>query len=372
VGADGGVGAGALAGVDAGAALGDAAAGGAGVGVGVLDHVGVGVVAGAGGAGAAAAGGDGGAGAAVDAPGAAPPSVGAPEPGRDSMCPRMSCLVTRPAMPVPGTCRRSTWCSAAILRTTGDERCRSSSGVISERGLSAAGDAGAEGAGAELVGDGAFAPTGPVGVAPGAGADGAGGAWGADGVAAGGGADGAGGAGDHDAVGVVDAVGVEGGAGAGVAGVERAAAKAAAAGGAGVAAADAGGALVEAAGVPSAWGDLGGAAAVPGGTAAGGVAEAVSPSPMTPTTVLMGTVDPGSTRISLSTPEAGAGISASTLSVEISKRGSSRCTRSPTFFIHLVIVPSAIDSPICGMMTSVIRAIPRAGGGGAAPRAGAG
>jgi hypothetical protein len=88
--------------------------------------------------------------------------------------------------------------------------------------------------------------------------------------------------------------------------------------------------------------------------AAGGAAVAASPSPMTPTTVLIGTVAPGSTRISLSTPEAGAGISASTLSVEISKSGSSRWTRSPTFFIHLVIVPSAIDSPIWGMMTSVI------------------
>jgi hypothetical protein len=85
-----------------------------------------------------------------------------------------------------------------------------------------------------------------------------------------------------------------------------------------------------------------------------GFTLATSPSLMMATTVLMGTVAPGSTRISLSTPEAGAGISASTLSVEISKSGSSRCTRSPTFFIHLVIVPSAIDSPIWGMMTSVI------------------
>ena len=105
-----------------------------------------------------------------------------------------------------------------------------------------------------------------------------------------------------------------------------------------------------------------GAAVDPGGTADGalraapavGAAVATSPSPMMPTTVLMGTVAPGSTRISLRMPEAGAGISASTLSVEISKSGSSRWTRSPTFFIHLVIVPSAIDSPIWGMMTSVI------------------
>jgi hypothetical protein len=68
----------------------------------------------------------------------------------------------------------------------------------------------------------------------------------------------------------------------------------------------------------------------------------------------MGTVAPGWTRISFSTPDAGDGISASTLSVEISKSGSSRWTLSPTFFIHLVMVPSAIDSPIWGMITSVM------------------
>src|SRR5262249_61695722 len=41
------------------------------------------------------------------------------------------------------------------------------------------------------------------------------------------------------------------------------------------------------------------------------------------------------------------------LSVEISKRGSSRWTLSPGFFNHLVMVPSKMDSPIWGMMTSV-------------------
>src|SRR5882672_3746810 len=61
----------------------------------------------------------------------------------------MSCLVTRPAIPVPGTWRMSTLCSAAILRTTGDERVwRSSSGVMSARGLSSAGGEGGAGAGA--------------------------------------------------------------------------------------------------------------------------------------------------------------------------------------------------------------------------------
>ena len=42
--------------------------------------------------------------------------------GRPSMWPRMSCFVTRPPIPVPGISRMSSWCSAAILRTTGDER----------------------------------------------------------------------------------------------------------------------------------------------------------------------------------------------------------------------------------------------------------
>jgi len=67
---------------------------------------------------------------------------------------------------------------------------------------------------------------------------------------------------------------------------------------------------------------------------------------MTATTLLIGTVSPSLTRISETTPAAGDGISASTLSVEISNSGSSRSTVSPTFFIQRTIVPSAIDSPI--------------------------
>ena len=92
-----------------------------------------------------------------------------------------------------------------------------------------------------------------------------------------------------------------------------------------------------------------------GGVAAGSalLATAPSPSPITATTVLICTVLPASTLISESVPLAGDGISASTLSVEISNSGSSRCTLSPGFFSHFVIVPSKIDSPIWGMMTSV-------------------
>jgi hypothetical protein len=77
------------------------------------------------------------------------------------------------------------------------------------------------------------------------------------------------------------------------------------------------------------------------------------PSPITATTACTGTVSPSLCRISVRTPAAGLGISASTLSVEISNSGWSRSTLSPTFTSHFVIVPSAIDSPICGITTSV-------------------
>jgi hypothetical protein len=93
---------------------------------------------------------------------------------------------------------------------------------------------------------------------------------------------------------------------------------------------------------------------VAGFSGAGAGFAAASPSTaMVPTTVFTFTVVPSATLISWRTPEAGAGISASTLSVEISKRGSSRWTLSPGFFSHLVIVPSTMDSPIWGMMMSV-------------------
>src|SRR5262249_30762474 len=106
---------------------------------------------------------------------------------------------------------------------------------------------------------------------------------------------------------------------------------------------------------PLAWGaEAAGAAAGLPGCGAGGAATTALPSAsITPTTVLTCTVAPAATLISLRTPAAGAGISASTLSVEISKRGSSRCTLSPGCLSHLVMVPSKIDSPIWGMTTSV-------------------
>src|SRR5215467_881260 len=89
-----------------------------------------------------------------------------------------------------------------------------------------------------------------------------------------------------------------------------------------------------------------------GAAAGAGAAAALPAASMVATTVLMGTVWPSLTLISFSTPAEGEGISASTLSVEISKSGSSRSTLSPGFFSHLVMVPSKILSPIWGITTS--------------------
>src|SRR6185437_16285872 len=87
------------------------------------------------------------------------------------------------------------------------------------------------------------------------------------------------------------------------------------------------------------------------GTALAGAAP--SPSEIVPTTVFTWTVVPSLTLISCNTPEAGAGISASTLSVEISNNGSSRWILSPGFLSHFVMVPSTMDSPIWGITISV-------------------
>ena len=84
-----------------------------------------------------------------------------------------------------------------------------------------------------------------------------------------------------------------------------------------------------------------------------GAADCAPSSLIVATTVLTPTVAPSCTLISPSVPAMGEGISASTLSVEISNSGSSRWTVSPGFFSHLVRVPSVMDSPIWGMTTSV-------------------
>ena len=64
------------------------------------------------------------------------------------------------------------------------------------------------------------------------------------------------------------------------------------------------------------------------------------------------TVSPASARISVIVPLAGEGISASTLSVEISTIVSSSSTLSPTALAHSRIVPSETDSPIAGIVMS--------------------
>src|SRR3954470_1278103 len=65
-----------------------------------------------------------------------------------------------------------------------------------------------------------------------------------------------------------------------------------------------------------------------------------------------GTVTPTSTRISATRPAVGDGISVSILSVEISTIVSSRSIQSPGFFFQSAMVPSATETPICGMVTS--------------------
>src|SRR6266702_3699585 len=105
--------------------------------------------------------------------------------------------------------------------------------------------------------------------------------------------------------------------------------------------------FADAAGADSFGLDLAAAGAGAGGCAVAPVSDT------TATTVLISTVAPSGTLISLSTPATGEGISASTLSVEISNSGSSFCTVSPVFLSHLVMVPSKIGSPIWGMTTSV-------------------
>ncbi len=65
-----------------------------------------------------------------------------------------------------------------------------------------------------------------------------------------------------------------------------------------------------------------------------------------------GTVSPSFARISTITPAAGEGISASTLSEEISTSGWSLATMSPALTSHLATTPSITLSPSWGMTTS--------------------
>src|SRR4051794_13246402 len=73
---------------------------------------------------------------------------------------------------------------------------------------------------------------------------------------------------------------------------------------------------------------------------------------MRASTVPTSTVSPTCTSSAATRPEAGDGTSVSTLSVEISTIGSSFSIQSPTRFFHSTTVPSATETPICGIVTS--------------------
>src|SRR5437588_1860135 len=119
-----------------------------------------------------------------------------------------------------------------------------------------------------------------------------------------------------------------------------------AAGGAvGAAAADSAGAASVGADAAGVWGAVA-AAAAPG-------APAVIRAMTWPTV----TVAPSSTRISEIVPDAGAGNSMSTLSVEISTTVSPSLTVSPTSTDHSRIVPSVTDSPPVGVTMSTVLAV---------------
>src|SRR5829696_5421693 len=70
------------------------------------------------------------------------------------------------------------------------------------------------------------------------------------------------------------------------------------------------------------------------------------------------TVSPADTKVSSRVPAAGAGTSASTLSVEISTTVSSAATGSPGAFSHSRTVPSDTDSPIWGITMSTVSPVP--------------
>jgi hypothetical protein len=85
----------------------------------------------------------------------------------------------------------------------------------------------------------------------------------------------------------------------------------------------------------------------------GGKAEPGVALPIMAKTVPTLTVASSATSICWITPETGAVISVSILSVEISTSGSSMATVSPTFFNHRETVPSVTLSPRAGKVTGV-------------------
>src|SRR4051794_2191165 len=92
--------------------------------------------------------------------------------------------------------------------------------------------------------------------------------------------------------------------------------------------------------------------ASPGGCSSAWAWPGFEPVSIFASTTPTSTVTPTSTRISVTRPAAGDGISVSILSVEISTIVSSRSTQSPGRFFQSAIVPSATDTPIWGIVTS--------------------
>ncbi len=99
-------------------------------------------------------------------------------------------------------------------------------------------------------------------------------------------------------------------------------------------------------------GIFGGALACGRGSGASAAGAAPLPVVMRAMTCPTVTVSPAWARISSIVPEAGAGTSASTLSVEISTIVSSSATSSPGCLAHSRIVPSLTDSPMAGILIS--------------------
>ncbi|SIJ88330.1 Uncharacterised protein [Mycobacteroides abscessus subsp. abscessus] len=95
-----------------------------------------------------------------------------------------------------------------------------------------------------------------------------------------------------------------------------------------------------------------GAGAGVGSGAAAGAAGAASPASLiTPSSPPISTVSSSRATILVNTPEVGAGISVSTLSVDTSSNGSSTSTVSPSCLSHRVTVPSVTLSPRAGIWT---------------------
>ena len=89
-----------------------------------------------------------------------------------------------------------------------------------------------------------------------------------------------------------------------------------------------------------------------GGAATGAAIGAAVAEPIKARRAPTATVASTGTSIDKMVPDAGAGISVSTLSVDTSRRGSSTEIESPTFLSHLVTVPSVTDSPRAGIVTT--------------------